>query len=115
MTPAYVKVAGSVGGGVVTDLDLITKSGIYYSTGGVNTHTPNNSESWMIIHNQYDSGSTYAVQLANSVGGNDFQFRRIKNTTWGSWVSVKLGNSATRDVGTTAGTVAAGNDARFPA
>lgn len=89
MTPAYVKVAGSVGGGVVTDLDLITKSGIYYSTGGVNTHTPNNDESWMIIHNQYDSGSTYAVQL--------------------------VGNSATRDVGTTTGTVAAGNDARFPA
>jgi len=106
--------SSDIGSGVVTDLNAITKSGIYYTVGGAASHTPNDSVAWQVIHTQEGDGSVYATQIAYGGGNNNYQSRRIKSTTWGVWTSIKLGNSATLDVGTTAGTVAAGNDARFP-
>lgn len=69
---------------ISNDWDSIVTSGFYRnsSTSAIGIPTANG---WIVQH--YQIATTNAVQIAQRTNTNDFRYR-IKDTTWGSWVTL---------------------------
>lgn len=82
----YIKGDTIYGGSVVDNLNTLAHTNFYSCSGGA-TGAPSSAYSWLVLHQNSNAGTLYAVQTAYAFAAGPIIYDRVKVAgTWGAWV-----------------------------